>query len=342
MKSANFEYKKICSNLIKGLPDRVSDVLVRRFGLKSGNKETLEAIGQSYDITRERVRQIEEEGFSKVKPKIKEYQEVFDYFADYLKPFGGVKKEDVLLSSLGGKKYQSHVYFLLTLAQDFERHFEDKDFYSFWAKGKESVDSAKKVVALAVDKLKEHKKPVTLDELLKIQKNELSKVCGAKECFNSYIEISKNIQGNPDGQIGLADWVEINPRGIKDKAYLVIKKAGKSLHFTDVAKMIENLAFFSQKKVHTATVHNELIKDSRFVLVGRGLYGLKEWGYEPGVVREIIAKVLKEAKTPLAKDEIVEKVLKQRMVKENTVFLNLQNKNYFVKDSTGKYAVKEA
>ena len=136
----------------------------------------------------------------------------------------------------------------------------------------------------------------------------------------------------------MIDWVEINPKGVKDKAYLGLKKKEKPLHFSNIASSIEELPF-SNSKVHTATVHNELIKDSRFVLVGRGLYALKEWGYEPGVVKDVIFKVLKNSNKPLSKDEVLEKVIKQRFVKENTVFLNLHDRNSFKRDSQGRYTV---
>ena len=150
----------------------------------------------------------------------------------------------------------------------------------------------------------------------------------------SFLEISKRIQKNSEGLLGLLDWPEIHPRGIKDKAYLVFQKEKKPLHFTQVANFIE--------RALPQTVHNELIKDSRFVLVGRGIYALEEWGYEDGFVKDIISKTLKEAGKPLSKEEILEKVLKQRLVKENTVLLNLSNKKYFSKISEGLYTIREA
>jgi len=131
----------------------------------------------------------------------------------------------------------------------------------------------------------------------------------------------------------LLDWPEINPRGVKDKAYIVFKKIGKPLHFDEVARLIEGSL--------VQTVHNELIKDPRFVLVGRGIYALEEWGYFPGQVKDVILKILKEEGKPLTKEEILEKVRKQRLVKENTVFLNLSNKKHFLRNSQGKYEVKE-
>ncbi|MBZ9577572.1 hypothetical protein KJA13_00830 [Patescibacteria group bacterium] len=331
----NFNYQKICADLLKGLPQRTTGVIERRFGLQTGQRETLEAIGESYGRTRERIRQIEDDGISKIKPRIKENQKLFKYFEDILTSFGGLKKEDDLLQVLGGNKFQSHIFFLLSNGDDFNRFPEDNDFYSFWAIKKESVNQAKKVVELTINRFKKEKRTFSLNELLKNQKLN-------KDIFLSYIGISKQIQKNPEEQYGLKDWLEINPRGVKDRAYLVFKREEKPLHFAQVATLIEKLPFPCQKGIHIATVHNELIKDPRFVLVGRGLYALTEWGYTPGVVKDIISKILKESKKPLSKKEVLERVLEQRFVKENTVSLNLQNNDCFVRDSQGRYKVREA
>ncbi len=337
-----FNYPKICSNFLKNLSQRATDIIERRFGLNTGKRETLEAIGESYDITRERVRQIEREGFSRIQLKIKEEKKVFQYFDDVLKFFGDIKKEEALLRFLGGETFQNHVFFLLTRRDDFERILESQDFYPFWTRKKESTRIAKKIVKSTIKKFESKKRPFALDELFRVQKTNLLKISNKKlnkDVFNSYLEISKEIQKNSEDKFGLKDWLEINPRGVKDKSYLVLKKEGQPLHFTQIANFIKNSSFLPQKEIHTATVHNELIKDSRFVLVGRGLYALKEWGYTSGIVRDVIFKALKESKKPLSKKEVLRKVLKQRLVKENTVFLNLENKEYFLKNFQGKYTV---
>lgn len=331
----NMNYQKICKDCLKDLTPRTLDVIERRFGLKNGERETLEAIGATHGITRERVRQIELEGISKIKPQLEKNQELFNNFEKVLSGFGGLKKEEELLEFLGGRKLKNHIYFLLSNLAGFERYQEDGNFYSFWNNRKDSFLKAKKVVELTISRLEKEKKTLSLDDFLKSQKLD-------RDVFTSYMGISKDIQKNPEGQFGLRNWIEINPKGVKDKAYLVFKKEGKPLHFTDLALMIEKLPFPGLKKVHTATVHNELIKDSRFVLVGRGLYALREWGYEPGIVKDIIAKILKDSKKPLAKEEILKKVLEQRFVKENTIVLNLQDKSYFLRDNQGKYTIKQA
>jgi len=327
-------YQKICQNCLKDLPQRSAEVIERRFGLKTGKRETLEAIGQSYEITRERVRQIEREGFDKISSRIKENKDVFDHFKQVISSFGNLKKEEELLDVLGEGKYQNQVYFLLANDKDFERVPESNDLYAFWTIDKNSLKDAKKTIETVIADFKKEKKVLSLKELLKKEN---------KDVFLSHVELSKEIQQNPEKKYGLRNWLEINPKGTKDRAYLVLKKNQEPLHFTNIASMIEGLPFnFNKKKVHTATVHNELIKDDRFVLVGRGLYALSEWGYEPGVVKDIIVKSIKDSKRPLTKDQILEKVLEQRFVKENTIALNLQDRNIFARDGKGRYNVREA
>lgn len=329
-----FNYKKICQELISDLPQKQKEVILRRFALSSEargecglKRETLESIGKSFGITRERVRQIEEAGLSKIKAKIENYQKVFEYFRDYLKKQGGLKKESILLMDLGGEKSQAEIYFLLTLSDDFQRFSEGEEFFAFWTIDKKFFEEAKRTIDFLFNKLKEIKKPLTLKELISLSslKNSI---------LASYLEISKKIQKNNEGFYGLKEWPEINPRGVKDKAYLVFKKVGKPLHFSKIAKLIEGGALVQ-------TVHNELIRDPRFVLVGRGIYALSEWGYYPGQVKDVIKKILKET-GPLTQKEILERVLKQRLVKESTVLLNLSNRKHFFKDSQGKYKIKEA
>ena len=153
--------------------------------------------------------------------------------------------------------------------------------------------------------------------------------------------MSKKIAKGPFGQFGLKQWAEIRPRGVKDAAFLALKQSQKPMHFREIAQKATSLlsSFLNNRQVLPQTVHNELIRDPRFVLVGRGIYGLEEWGYLPGTVKDVIVFVLKQAGKPLDKDKIAKKVLDQRLVKENTVFLNLNNRAVFIRDNTGKYSL---
>ena len=317
-----FNFSKISQELLKGLSERQKEIIVRRFGLKTGEPETLQKIGDDFDITRERVRQIEAEGIKKIKPRVENYKEAISFLENHLNQFGGVRKENVLLEEFAGSKntkVQSSVVFLMTLSGRFKKISEDETYFTFWALDDKSISSAKKTMGDFQKKLEEAGKPMEFTK----EKQALS-----------FIEISKRIKQNEEGLFGLKEWPEITPRGIKDKAYLVFRKVSKPLHFNDVSKMLKGSVL--------QTVHNELIKDARFVLIGRGIYALKEWGYHPGQVKDVIAMVLSDSKTPLTKEEILQKVSQQRMVKENTILLNLNNKKYFAKDSGGRYNIKEA
>ncbi len=154
-------------------------------------------------------------------------------------------------------------------------------------------------------------------------------------------QLSKEIRPNAFGAWGRSSWSTITPRRMNDKIALVLEAAGKPQHFTEIAKKI-NDAKFDHKTAYPATVHNELIADERFVLVGRGLYALKSWGYRPGVVADIIAQVLTDAARPLSRDEVVREVLKQRVVSESTIYLSLLQKERFERTSDGKYILRAA
>src|SRR6185369_4031592 len=140
---------------------------------------------------------------------------------------------------------------------------------------------------------------------------------------------------------GLIKWPMVNPKNIRDKIYVILHDSGKPMHFNEIAKSIKDSSF-RRKDVTTQAIHNELIKDKRFVLIGRGIYALKEWGYDKGTVADIIAKVLKKAGEPLHRDEIVKRVLKSRQVKETTILLNLQGKAQFKRVAKATYTLAEA
>jgi hypothetical protein len=155
------------------------------------------------------------------------------------------------------------------------------------------------------------------------------------EIITRWLAISKNIAKNPLGEWGKSKSSNIKTKGVRDYAYLILRKHGSPIHFREVAKLIGEVF---KKKAHVATTHNELIKDPRFVLVGRGLYALKEWGYSTGVVRDVIREILKK-NGPISKEDVLEKVMKERYVKANTVMVNLQNPKYFKKNKQGLYTV---
>jgi DNA-directed RNA polymerase delta subunit len=332
-------YSQIYQKFTKGLSPKTKDIFDRRFGVKTGTPETLEAIGKTLGITRERVRQIEEAGFNYVRKNNKETLEnIYANFAEYFTEQGGFKKEENVLEELGGKNQKPYVLFLLTLGEQFSRVCEKKDFHYFWSVLPDAQNKVKENLNALVSHMQKFGKPVAKNNF---HAEVASKAGFTQQATLSYLEVSKRIQPDKEGFLGLIEWPEIKPRGVKDKAFLVFKKHGKPLHFTKVAEMIDKLEYnLPNKKTYPQTVHNELIKDTRFVLVGRGTYALAEWGFVPGTIQDIITKVLTEKNEPIHKDELVKQVLAQRLVAKNTVLMNLNNKKHFEKDANDKYFLK--
>ena len=337
----SFKPKQITKTLLEVLPDRARDVLEKRYGLgKDGETFTLEAIGQSYGITRERVRQIENYGIQSVQ-KSDIYKKNYDLFIEMQKLIdqlgGGLIAEHVLLDELSDDPLvRNHLYFLLIVGDPFFKSKENPQYSHRWyteSKIAELVEGALKNVhkGLKRDDL------ISETEILSRFRNELIEIAEDQheDVLKRWLQISKQIGRNPLGDWGPADSPNIRVKGIRDYAYLAVKRHGSPMHFREVAETINELF---DHKAHVATTHNELIKDDRFVLVGRGLYALTEWGYTAGVVKDVLREIL-ENEGPLSREELIDKVRKERYVKDNTILVNLQDTNLFKRLSNGTYTL---
>lgn len=342
MPNLTFKPKLVTKKLLQALPERARQVLVSRYGLGSDPaKQTLEAIGDKYGITRERVRQIENAGITNIRKSqaFRSEGAIFEELRKLFEVLGGVVSEEDFLNHITtkDKSLQNHIHFLLVVGTHFKKLKEDDDFKHRWHINDELT---KKVE----ESLRKVFKNLSDDELLpeaELMKNflehlkEVSEEYKKEEVLRRWLSLSKKIARNPLGEWGVTASKNVSVKGIRDYAYLAIRKHGSPIHFKEVAKSIQQMF---NKKAHMATTHNELIKDKRFVLVGRGLYALSEWGYLSGVVKDVITKVL-EKNGPLTKEEVVDKVLKERYVKKNTILVNLQNNKSFKKDKENKYSI---
>lgn len=335
-----FHPREATKKILRALPNkRLREVIEKRYGLASGNEETLEAIGKGYGITRERVRQIEADALKRLgkSETLDLVRPVLASFAKHLDDHGGVAEERSLFNSMTEARLHPHVRLLLALSSDVARKTEDDQHHHRWYRKPEVIEAAELTLRKTAEDLSSLKKLVPEDRLFSMLAENARSVFGyslSAEALDSVLGISKRIRKNPYGEFGLAVWPEISPSGVRDKAYVALLRHGSPLHFTETARAIDK-AGWGTKKTHPQTVHNELIKDNRFVLVGRGLYALREWGYEPGTVADVISSVLKDIKTPLDKAGIMKRVLDKRKVKENTILLNLQNKKRFKKIGEG-------
>lgn len=340
-KTIKFKPKQVTKRLLGVLSDRARDVVLRRYGLEdSAKRMTLEGIGKKYGITRERVRQIENHSIANIR-KSKEYLKeriAFDQLREYVESLGGIVSEEDLLAHVSkDKSVQNHIHFMLVVGEEFSKEKEDDDFKHRWHVDKDLADkihgSLKKLYSsLGDDELV--LEGDIINSFLEYVKD-VSDQYKSEEVVKRWLSLSRKVGKNQLGEWGKSDSANVNAKGMRDYAFLVIRKHGSPIHFKEVAKAITQ---YFNKKAHVATTHNELIKDPRFVLVGRGLYALSEWGYLSGVVKDVIKKII-EKNGPLPKEKIIEKVLKERYVKENTILVNLQNPKFFSKDKEGRYSI---
>lgn len=337
----SFKPKAITKRLLSVLTKRGQDVIENRYGLGAKSlRMTLDAIGKKYDITRERVRQIENHSLSIIR-KSKEYKDQKDVFSELkaiVYELGGIVSERDLLKHLAkDQATQNHIHFLLIIGEEFMKEREDEEFKHRWHVDPELSKKIHGALRKLYSKLSDDELVLEsdlIDDFLEEVKD-ISDKYKNEEVIKRWLAISNKIGKNPLGEWGRTASPNVNAKGMRDYAFLVIRKHGSPIHFKEVAKAISQ---YFDKKAHVATTHNELIKDPRFVLVGRGLYALAEWGYMSGVVKDVIKKII-EKEGPLTKDEITKKVLKERYVKENTIMVNLQNPKYFKKDSSGRYNI---
>lgn len=323
--------------------EREREIISRRFGLFD-RRETLEQIGEFLGITRERVRQLEKAVLAKlraaaVKEELPGIKDTEKELIDALKEMGNVSRVTRLCNKLTGEKEcskidQSRVAFLAELCPNLTV-IADSDHYHQSVAITEVHDEGqiKKHIEEIIQAIKDIGEPKHVKHISKQVGREDH---GHTEALSS---ISKNL-ATLNGVWGLIKWPMVNPKNIRDKIYVILHQNGKHMHFNEISEAIKE-SEFKRKNVTTQAIHNELIKDGRFVLIGRGIYALKEWGYKKGTVADIIEEVLRKAEKPLHRDEIVKKVLESRYVKETTILLNLQGKPQFKRTAKATYALAE-
>lgn len=314
--------------------DRDREVVAKRHGLKANQPHTLEQIGSQLGITRERVRQIEKAALTKIRDNYQADEDFRGVILARLDEKGGIIQLQNLTTGLELEPTeQPNLAYLVRIMPDLEliEHGEElspivvvSDPYD-----REVIFGLHESLLAEAQR---HGKPVRFDKLTGAIDGPHS-----PQALRELAEASKKLT-NLDGQWGLTSWPEVNPKSIRDKTYLVLKKAGRPMHFTEIADKISKLEA-NPKPVTTQAVHNELIKDSRFVLIGRGIYALAEWGYQAGTVADIIEQILRE-ENPLSREEIIKRVLSRRQVKVATIALNLQEKPQFERVGKGLYALQ--
>ena len=325
-------FLSLSKDLLSELSQRSREIIQKRFGLLEERKETLDKIGRYYGITRERVRQIIFEALRNISAKngSKSFLDIEEKIIFTInKNDGIIKANDVIEKfNLDGQVEANAINFFVLCSKTILEAEEKNIFEKIWAVSRDVIFEAEKTLIEAEKIIKKEDRLFTEEEIVE----KISAVFPdlSKGKIINFLKASANIKKNKFNKIGMKDWAEISPRGTREKVHLILKENRKPLHFVEIANFIDELKL-NGKKAHPQTVHNELIKDERFILVGRGIYALKEWGYSKGTIKDVIANILQEKNKPLKKDEIIEEVLKVRRVRKTTISINLNNIDIFEK-----------
>jgi len=342
MADPQHNYSNTVKELFLVLNEKEQKIITKRFSLDNKMRLTLERIGQDYNITRERVRQIEKTAISKLRRTSVKTNliDLFKVTIEILNKEGYILSEKKLNKLVQSKFPNSDSHFItlsFEINPELEKIKKSKDFIKTWyiidRISKKEIQNINKT---AIKLLKSSKEIIAESNFLKQVQDTLGNKNYSKNSISAAINANVNIKLVQEGY-GLTAWRDVKPRSIKDKALIVLKRKGKPLHFRKLTEAISTQGF-DNKSVTTQAVHNELIRYEDFVLVGRGIYALKTWGFKKGTVKDVIYDILKESGA-LKKREIIEKVLERRQVKTGTISLNLQKYPEFKRIGRAVYTI---
>lgn len=338
--------QELVNSLLIVLSEKEKFIIENRFSLNENPRLTLESIGKKYSVTRERIRQIEKNALKKLERNVNNtsLNDVTALALEIIQEKGGIVEEDEMILEILRRSPNPEIIDVnsLKLTVDLEKeivHVHNTiQFKPYWKLKQKSNENVRKVCEASYRELNERGKIIESDKLAdqilkKLKLNET--IPFAISC----LDLDRRIKVLEGGMVGLTGWRSINPKTLRDKIYYVLKSSKKPLHYIEIANKISTLKL-DNKSINTQAVHNELIRHSGFVLIGRGIYALQEWGYNEGTVSDVITEILKE-KCEMKRDEIIAEVLKRRQVKKITIQLNLKNKPQFERVGRDVYKLAE-
>lgn len=340
------ELPSLVSNLLLLLSDKEKVVIKKRFSLDGLQKHTLDEIGKEFTVTRERIRQIEKNALSKMRRNVfnTALKGLHDFSSQIVKENGGLLRKSKLIDELvsvlpPGFKLDSNSFYLsVVLHEDLNCIGNTINFHPY-VRSKDLKDYSLKFLSdRMINQLHKYGNVKKMDRIHRDLKGDFSEVDFDVLRAKSLVDIDKRMTLLDDDSIALMEWRHIHPRTLRDKILFVLKKEKKTMHFSTIAEKISE-ANFDKRSVNIQAVHNELIRHDQFVLIGRGIYALAEWGYEKGTVSEVIEALLKE-NGEMGQDGIVDLVLKKRKVKRITILLALKNGKKFERVGRKEYRLK--
>lgn len=323
----------ISASLLRTLSSRESSIINARFGLSRTRPQTLEKIGQHFHLTRERVRQLEDRALRLLRQHVAEtsFAEIGVMGKNFVALYGGVIAADVLIDKIL-QKYPSartnerdHILFALVLHQDLVYERNNARFPAAFRLRTIAFSTLAQIADATVDFLRSvkdiQKSSVVYSAVRSVVPSNPS-----IPLLEAVFSLDKRVKILNDDRVGLMEWRHVNPHTIRDHIVLILERENKPLHFTDIAARLKDVfeTLGIKRKIRVPSVHNELIRRSEFVLLGRGEYGLARWGKVSGTIRSVVVSYLADHK-PHTREEIFSYVQKNRVVKEATMMLILRH-----------------
>ena len=267
------------------------------------NNETLDNIGKVFDITRERVRQIEQRLYR---------QGRHPTCSRYIRPFYKFVKNEIETK----KVLKASDLYIRESKYDLFLFIMNK-FFS----GEEIVKIVGNIIVYKpeYERLREEINILSKDKKI-IKLEEIS----FKPGFNKNFEIYEKLL------IEEFNMIKIDEKSYfctgkrltnEEEIYLIIYKAGRPLHHKEVPSFAKKFNFplsMEPGRNILATMQ----RDNLLNRVAPGTYALKEWNIKEHIyISDLIYKVLEEANRPMYYGEILREVKKQRIdnVKERSV-----------------------
>ena len=310
---------------------RDSDVLKKRFGLNGSKTYTLDDIGTYYDVTRERIRQIEAKSIKEVglllngslnqkgwkisDNLVDSYKSICNAISElewftlktdieniFRSQYEGVLSNDYLdlfMEVCGYVKLSQNI-------QGFRGSLKES-----WVHSKKYKKSKIEAIFQALDVVYDSVTSTSIFDIT-IAAKKKSKAAIINDSLTSALKATHDIDFN-------GEFVEVKfsrLRSAADKAIRILESHGKPAHFSKITQEINllNKTNSSSGHVKEFNLKNQLVADSRFTPIGRsGEWGLSSWDNLNNItIIQAIEKVLHTSGTPLLFKDIESEVLKIR------------------------------
>lgn len=343
---------KLISHLIERCGnDRAKELIKRRYGLMNGERQTLEEIGESYRVTRERIRQIQEKSLKRMRhPATTVKKPLTGLIEDIILRNGGIISADEadveVPKALGGviEDGSSLLDLLCDLGWIQTCRIGDIPIYSLKLDGVSLLKLTERIILLI------KKEDLGLDVDSIIRKNSMFRKI-KDERFNPTHFVLRYCRTDPrleeisvnsevifrhytSGHFATKSWVALMRR--------VLEEQQMPLHFTEITDKVNDLLSGSERQLDVRRAHSILIEDKAFAHSGvNGTYGLTSWGLRKELIPELIEECLKKAGFPLHWKQIFNYVSKYKNTRSANITSCLENNRSFKRVSSGIYWFSE-